>query len=231
MTEQDIVLNAKSDSDSDLSMEIGTQIETQTSPSDSVQVSDAPQGAAPKSPKFLQCADDSEFSLRDLCLLNCCITWFNADESRTTQLYDILSKRSGVSLRLVDWLVTNASKTSTIVVYNKGIPVDAFVDYRRRLSSHTKRNFDAFARRKRITLTFFGNIRRQSSLAQLNFFKYIIDRNLFEYCKSHRDEIEANMKQVETARKQTVGRTIEPHRMAVVKAAPQMFNGKFNMEF
>jgi hypothetical protein len=28
-----------------------------------------------------------------------------------------------------------------------------------------------------------------------------------------------------------VGRTVEPHRMAVVKAAPQMFNGKFNMEF
>jgi hypothetical protein len=217
MAKQETKLNAKSDSEMSVDME--------SSPSETIPIADA------SSPKFLECADDPEFSLRDKCLLNCCITWFNSDESRTTQLHDILSKRSGVSLRLVDWLVTNASKTSTIVVYNKGIPVDAFVDYRRRLSSHTKRNFDAFARRKRITLTFFGNIRRQSSLAQLNFFKYIIDRNLFEYCKSHRDEIEAHMKQVETARKQTVGRTIEPHRMAVVKAAPQIFSGKFNMEF
>ncbi|CAM9560901.1 unnamed protein product, partial [Phaeothamnion confervicola] len=129
------------------------------------------------------------------------------------------------------WALTNYSKTHTIVVYNKGIPVDAFVDYRRRLHSWTKRNFDAFARRKRISLTFFGESQRESSLAQLNFFKYIIDRDLFQYCKDHRDEIEAHMKNVEALRKQTAGRSVEPHKTAVVKCAPQIFAGPFSMEF
>jgi hypothetical protein len=55
-----------------------------------------------------------------------------------------------VSLRSIDWFVTNYSKKNNIVIKNNGQYINVFQDYKNQLKGYSKKYFDPFRRNDRI---------------------------------------------------------------------------------
>lgn len=140
---------------------------------------------------------------------------FYSENGNITKLKDILDGKSKLSLRLVDWFVTNYSKKN-LTYYNleeyklkynqtkktkkKNIKdyenhIFVFNNYREQLKSFNKKNFDPFCRRSRIKF-FYDEEKKDyiiTTIGQLNFFKWAIDNKILEYIEENIDIVEKDM--------------------------------------
>lgn len=97
-----------------------------------------------------------------------------------------------VSLRLVDWLITNYSKSKNVVYYVKGNPFNVHQSYKNMLKAYSKRLFDPFRRHDRVFLEY-DNHRLETTVAQLSFFRWAIENDVLKYAIRHKSEIKENM--------------------------------------
>lgn len=174
-------------------------------------------------PKRVFVLDENSDSLEDrkaLSIASSCIRWFNEHPDDLDVFVKTLRRQTGVSLRAIDWAVTNFSRRHRLSIYYRGLPLDLNNDYKRHLLIHTKRNFDAFARRKRITIMLQpGNQTLSTTVGQLNFFRWLFERNIHAKIHELKAEIESDMK-ADAARD---GRDQEPRFL--------IYTGPFCMEF
>ena len=113
-------------------------------------------------------------------------------------LIPILTGTSRISLRLIDWFVTNYSKKNNV---NYILRDDTgreqlfvvFFNYKRELKAWSKRCFDPFCRRERILFQARGMPTIETTIGQLNFFKWAIENGVITYMLEHADEIEHDM--------------------------------------
>lgn len=109
-------------------------------------------------------------------------------------LVPIITKDNGLSLRALDWLVTNYSKKKP-VVYNVQPPncpeviINVYRSYKSWLWNHKRKNFDPFRRGKRIFFDLDGTS-YESTVGQLNFFYWASRYGVLDYAKQHIAEIE-----------------------------------------
>lgn len=143
---------------------------------------------------------------------------FYAVPKHAAELKDILNNPDNpVSLRSLDWLITNYSKKKNI---SYALPGDArvfniFMDYKSQLKSFSKRMFDCFKRRNRIDFPLPDCSTIETTVAQLNMFRWAIRYGVFEYCKEHLHEIENDMN------RSMRPRTVSGKRTQLSKAATQ----------
>ena len=118
-------------------------------------------------------------------------------------------KNDKVSLRIIDWFVTNYSKKNDIIynIYldsdgNKTLienlnienTINVFHSYKSQLKSFSKKNFDPFCRRERLSYTYNSNGDSiKTTIGQLNFFRWAITNKLIEYIKNFYEDIEKDM--------------------------------------
>ena len=109
----------------------------------------------------------------------------------------IITGKSKISLRILDWFVTNYSKKNNIhyqIILNKKIKnFIVYLDYKSQLKAYSKRQFDPFCRRERISFIDHDNNELITTVGQLNFFRWGIENNILEYIKSNYDIIENDM--------------------------------------
>lgn len=119
------------------------------------------------------------------------------DKQNFQTLYDV-SMNPKISLRVVDWFVTNYSKKNNIVYdilsNNKKIQFNVFTSYKSQLKSYSKRYFDPFCRRERIEIVN-GDQTIVTTMGQLNFFQWAITHNIVDYIHKHYDIIDKDMNQ------------------------------------
>jgi len=115
---------------------------------------------------------------------------------RIEKLREILSsKTGGVSLRILDWFVTNYSKKNNISYITKsGKHVIVYLAYKSHLKAYSKKMFDPFCRHERID--FHGV---STTVGQLNFFAWAIEDECIDYMHTHIDDIHADMETRMTA--------------------------------
>lgn len=116
-------------------------------------------------------------------------------KNRFTMIESIINANpnsNNVSLRLVDWLITNYSKSKNVVYYVKGVPFNVHQSYKNMLKAYSKRLFDPFRRHGRIVLEHEGN-RLETTVAQLSFFRWAIENDVLKYANENRDAIKRNM--------------------------------------
>ena len=118
--------------------------------------------------------------------------------SKLKQLLDITNTSKndeGVSLRLVDWLVTNYSKSNNIIYYVSGKPFNMHQSYKNMLKAYSKRLFDPFRRHERIYIKceYLPNNLLETTVAQLMFFRWAFDNNVIEYANLHKNKIKQDM--------------------------------------
>jgi hypothetical protein len=109
----------------------------------------------------------------------------------------IIEGTSPISLRLIDWFVTNYSKKLNIVITKQIqkniVHFNVYLSYRSQLKAYSKQLFDPFRRRDRITFVYDGNKSIETTVGQLNFFRWILQNNILEYIGQHVSEIEKDM--------------------------------------
>jgi len=138
-------------------------------------------------------------------LLNSLKGFYEIKENKT-QLFDIINNTNHISLRIIDWFVTNYSKkynTSYFMNSKKLLDEDdiikdnikqfnVYYSYKTQLKSYSKKKFDPFCRRDRIEFTI-GEEKVISTIGQLNFFKWAINNLILDYIKINYKEIENDM--------------------------------------
>jgi hypothetical protein len=68
-----------------------------------------------------------------------------------------------------------------------------FNSYKLELKAYSKIRFDPFSRRERIMIPYADETYLETTIGQLNFFKWAIDNRVLEYIEENYDAIEADM--------------------------------------
>jgi hypothetical protein len=111
------------------------------------------------------------------------------------KMISIINGTSKISLRIVDWFVTNYSKKNYCVIENTdtNIRFKVYNDYKLKLKAYSKKKFDPFCRWDRINVPYKDTICVQTTLGQLNFFKWTIENKILEYIENNYSTIENDM--------------------------------------
>jgi hypothetical protein len=128
---------------------------------------------------------------------------FYQQNNHLNKMMKIINGDSNISLRIVDWFVTNYSK-KYYTVYD--IPVSytnednpetmrfkVYNDYKLKLKAYSKKRFDPFCRWERITIPYDKETNMETTIGQLNFFKWAIENKIIEYIENHYQIIENDM--------------------------------------
>ena len=111
-------------------------------------------------------------------------------------IYDIYTNPK-ISLRVIDWFVTNYSKKNNINYYlkkiEKKIKFNVYTSYKSQLKSYSKKYFDPFCRRDRIQFYHNNDDYITTTVGQLNFFKWTIKNSVLSYIENNLVDIEKDM--------------------------------------
>jgi hypothetical protein len=104
-------------------------------------------------------------------------------------LVKCIKNSNPVSLRLIDWFVTNYCKTNASRISSE-IGIDIYNSYKGQLKSYNKLYFDPFCRNLKTNpsehiFMEHDNFSFHTSLGQLNFFRWAINKNIIEYVKKN----------------------------------------------
>ena len=122
---------------------------------------------------------------------------FYKDTNNLKKMLQIINGESTISLRIVDWFTTNYAKKYytlyNILSNNETKRFKVYIDYKLKLKAYSKKRFDPFCRWERITIPYENDTYIQTTLGQLNFFKWAIENKVIDYIVEHYKEIEEDM--------------------------------------
>ena len=129
-------------------------------------------------------------------LLNKLMNYYN-DNNNLDNMLEIINGQSTISLRIVDWFVTNYAK-KYFTVYNiqkNGLNerFKVYNDYKLKLKAYSKKRFDPFCRWERITIPYKNDTSIQTTIGQLNFFKWAMENNVIQYIEENYKTIDLDM--------------------------------------
>lgn len=121
------------------------------------------------------------------------INIFFNEENNKKILVNILNNEYNISLRVIDWFVTNYCKKNNIYWVQDNSRFVVYLNYKLQLKAYSKKYFDPFCRRDRIYFYYQNNTYLETTVGQLNFFKWIIENNIVNYIKNNYENIERDM--------------------------------------
>lgn len=131
-------------------------------------------------------------------------TWFT-DERIKTLLLPLNQQHDRLSLRALDWLVTNYAKKHNIVLADeqaRGPPLNVYGEYRTMLTFWRRKNFDMFRRHQRIYFYWTdpatpnaNRVLEETTVAQLNFLHWAEISGVIKYARNNVEAIEKDMAQ------------------------------------
>jgi len=113
-------------------------------------------------------------------------------DNNMDKILPILTSNSSISIRVLDWFVTNYSKKYNVIykIDNQDIQIfNVYLQYKSQLKGYRKKLFDPFCRKKRIFFYYEENKCIVSTIGQLNFFRWSIKYNILEYVENNLNSI------------------------------------------
>lgn len=126
-------------------------------------------------------------------LLMLSLTQFFKNKNNLEQMLQIVDEKSNVSLRILDWFVTNYAKKYNITYDNNGNKFMVYLDYKSQLKAYSKKQFDPFRRNDRISFYDYDNEEIETTVGQLNFFRWAISNGVLTYVKKNLNKIDEDM--------------------------------------
>lgn len=125
---------------------------------------------------------------------------FYEDDKNIDILLEIINLESIMSIRLIDYFVTKYSKNNKVsykILDNENIKkpdqlFNVYSSYKQQLKAYQKKHFDPFSRGDRIPY-FIRDTCIITTIGQLNFFKWLISKNVYDYIKINHEAIQNEM--------------------------------------
>lgn len=169
-------------------------------------------------------------------LLSSLTSYYSKHPQHRQTLFEIIHGTSPLSLRVIDWFVTHYAKMKNILYWineETGELVEysgpttnqnlrkfyLYLEYRAQLKSYSKIHFDCFRRHERISFIIDSAPLKviETTVGQLNFFRWAMQNNVLEYIRRHLPEIEEHMSTFQKKTKEQVhGAAASPN--TVIKA-------------
>jgi hypothetical protein len=123
---------------------------------------------------------------------------FYKKEDNLEKILRIITGETKISLRIVDWFATNYAKKnftlySTFDKNGKEKRFKVYVDYKLKLKAYSKKNFDPFCRWDRINIPYKDGTHIETTIGQLNFFKWTLENDIIKYIEDNYEDIENDM--------------------------------------
>ena len=139
----------------------------------------------------------SNYTTQNELLLNNLMDFYK-DDKYLSRMLKIITGESKISLRIVDWFATNyAKKNYTLYTFSdineNIIRFKVYFDYKLKLKAYSKKRFDPFCRWDRISIPYKNDTCIETTIGQLNFFKWAIENKVIEYIEENYDTIEKDM--------------------------------------
>jgi hypothetical protein len=127
------------------------------------------------------------------------------------KMLKIIKSETKISLRIIDWFVTNYAKKNYTIIQNGIERFKVHLGYKQKLKAYNKKKFDPFCRWERITVPYdeTGETLIETTIGQLNFFKWALEHKIIDYIEEHYDEIEKDMMNRNSMSKKNMKQTIE----------------------
>jgi len=143
-------------------------------------------------------------------LLSSLSVFYDRNEEYLNILKTIIDGKHQLSLRMIDWLITIYAKNNNMVYWinlnddkiyydlpadntNNFKKINLYLDYRSQLKSFKKINFDSFRRHDRISFISNKGISIETTIGQLNFFKWAFNNRVINYAIENQKIIYDNM--------------------------------------
>ena len=120
---------------------------------------------------------------------------FYKENDNLDKMLNILNGESAISLRIIDWFATNYAK-KYYTVYNLTLcekRLKVYNDYKLKLKAYSKKRFDPFCRWDRINIPYKEGKLIQTTIGQLNFFKWALENEIIQYIENNYSLIEKDM--------------------------------------
>lgn len=134
--------------------------------------------------------------LQDITLRN--LYEFYLQNKNIYRVIPIITSNSKISIRVIDWFVTNYSKK-----YNTTYKLDdansndkyfnVYIQYKCQLKAYKKKLFDPFCRKQRIAFYYDEKKCIITTLGQLNFFKWAVKYRVLDYVERNIKKITEDM--------------------------------------
>ena len=135
---------------------------------------------------------DFAMSARQINILSSLKNFYNS-ETVNTLLLPVIDQSTSVSLRALDWLVTNYSKKHNVTCKSKSNTMfNIHQGYKAALHINKRRNFDPFRRRTRLRVHYDGGF-VESTIGQLNFMQWAEEHGVMKYLIENLESIDKEM--------------------------------------
>jgi hypothetical protein len=102
----------------------------------------------------------------------------------------VLKGEGDLSLRLIDWFVTNYAKKHHVNYMLAGQEFVVYLNYKSQLKAFSKKLFDPFCRRERILFQCgTGHEPFETTVGQLNFFRWAFEKDILPYVRANLADI------------------------------------------
>lgn len=101
-----------------------------------------------------------------------------------------LQGTADLSLRLIDWFVTNYCRKHFVGYPLNGQEFLVYISYKSQLKAYSKQYFDPNCRRERIMFQIPNHESFMTTVGKLNFFRWAIETKLIDYINEHIDVIQ-----------------------------------------
>ena len=140
-------------------------------------------------------------------LLNNLVEFYSQNDFESVRkMLAVINGESAISLRIIDWFSTNYAKKYYTVYMIGGVGggecnrsnkperrFKVYTDYKLKLKAYSKKRFDPFCRWDRIIFPYKNGSSIQTTIGQLNFFKWAIENEVIRYIEANYATIESDM--------------------------------------
>lgn len=137
-----------------------------------------------------------QISSQENILLSNIEKFYKKNLDNTQEIINIMKGESEISMRLIDYFVTNYSKKYRINYKIKRNEMEenfnVFTSYKSQLKAYNKKYFDPFSRGNRIPM-FYKDDCIITTIGQLNFFRWFYTNNVHIFIKNNIEKIEEDL--------------------------------------
>ena len=133
---------------------------------------------------------------------------FYKNKNNIEKILPIVTGTSEISLRVLDYFVTNYAKYNDVKFRKKNnVTYNVYQDYKNKLKSYNKRFFDPFCRinkknsTNKIAFKYDNDKYIVTTIGQLNFFRWAIRNKIIDYVVEDHSNINKEMNKMNSTKK------------------------------